>query len=101
MLVVDIFYLDGLDYYVAFVIRAVQKQKHIGSVEIVEQTLDKKEQKWLTWMKIGAKLGCHQRSDRSFFYHGYQFPICARCTGVLIRIYSISYFIIFSHSLCN
>lgn len=23
-------------------------------------------------------------STRSFFWHGYQFPVCARCTGVLI-----------------
>jgi len=31
-----------------------------------------------------AKLGCHQRPDRSFFFRGYQFPVCARCTGVLL-----------------
>ncbi len=35
-------------------------------------------------MKIGAKLGCHQMADRSFFIGKRQFPICARCTGVLI-----------------
>lgn len=23
-------------------------------------------------------------SERSFFYKGYQFPVCARCTGVII-----------------
>ena len=34
-------------------------------------------------MKIGNILGCHQRADRSFFIKGYQFPICARCTGVI------------------
>lgn len=27
---------------------------------------------------------CHCRADRSFFYKGKQFPICARCTGELI-----------------
>ncbi|MBR3836714.1 MAG: DUF2085 domain-containing protein [Clostridia bacterium] len=32
----------------------------------------------------GHRAGCHQRADRSFFYKGYQFPVCARCTGVLI-----------------
>ena len=32
----------------------------------------------------GARAGCHQRPDRSFFYKTYQFPVCARCTGVLI-----------------
>lgn len=35
-------------------------------------------------MKIGNMCGCHQRADRSFFISGYQFPICARCTGVWI-----------------
>lgn len=36
------------------------------------------------WLPI--IFGCHQRADRSFFYHGKQFPICARCTGELIGI---------------
>lgn len=35
-------------------------------------------------MRFGHKTGCHQRPDRSFFYHGHQFPVCARCTGVFI-----------------
>lgn len=35
-------------------------------------------------MELGAKYGCHQRPDRSFFVGEYQFPVCARCTGVLI-----------------
>ena len=35
-------------------------------------------------MRWGRLLGCHQRSDRSFFYKNMQFPICARCTGVLL-----------------
>lgn len=28
--------------------------------------------------------GCHARADRSFFFRGRQFPICARCTGELV-----------------
>lgn len=28
--------------------------------------------------------GCHARPDRSFYFRGKQFPICARCTGELI-----------------
>lgn len=27
---------------------------------------------------------CHSRPERSFFFKGKQFPICARCTGVLL-----------------
>jgi uncharacterized membrane protein len=26
---------------------------------------------------------CHKKPERSFFYKGKQFPICARCTGIL------------------
>lgn len=33
--------------------------------------------KWLPLI-----FGCHCRSDRSFFFRGKQFPICARCTGL-------------------
>lgn len=27
---------------------------------------------------------CHQRPDRSFYYKGKKFPLCARCTGMAI-----------------
>ena len=27
---------------------------------------------------------CHCRADRSFFWKGRQFPVCARCTGTLL-----------------
>lgn len=43
-----------------------------------------KKDTWVTLMTIGAKTGCHQRADRSFFINNCQFPICARCTGVHI-----------------
>lgn len=33
---------------------------------------------------LGNNSGCHQLAERSFFYKGYQFPVCARCTGVTI-----------------
>ena len=35
-------------------------------------------------MRVGRFLGCHQMYDRSFFIKGYQFPVCARCTGVIV-----------------
>ena len=28
--------------------------------------------------------GCHQIAERSFFIGGYQFPVCARCTGMIL-----------------
>ena len=36
------------------------------------------------WLPI--VFGCHCRPNRSFFFHGRQFPICARCTGELVGI---------------
>src|SRR5262245_32801896 len=32
---------------------------------------------------IGAVI-CHQRPERSFFWDGHQFPVCARCTGIYL-----------------
>lgn len=43
-----------------------------------------KDRTWAAWMKVGSFLGCHQLAERSFFLHGCQFPVCARCTGVLM-----------------
>ena len=39
---------------------------------------------WIVAMEMGAKMGCHQRQERSFFIRNYQFPICARCTGIVV-----------------
>lgn len=51
-------------------------------------------------MKVGGKLGCHQIPERSFYYKKYQYPVCARCTGVLIGyIIGIGTTWIFSFSL--
>ena len=38
------------------------------------------EQFLYKWLPI--IFGCHCRADRSFFFRGTQFPICARCTGM-------------------
>lgn len=41
---------------------------------------------------------CHQLPERSFFFKGRQFPICARCTGILIGyIIGIIYILIFRY----
>lgn len=42
------------------------------------------DKQWIKLMEMGQVLGCHQMPERSFFVKGYQLPICARCTGVLV-----------------
>ena len=46
--------------------------------------MTKQDRIWIKLMEIGHWLGCHQMDSRSFSFRGYQFPVCARCTGVLI-----------------
>ena len=41
---------------------------------------------WILLMRWGAKTGCHQLHERSLFFRGYQFPLCARCTGLFAGI---------------
>lgn len=31
-----------------------------------------------------TKYICHRKPERSFFFRGHQFPVCARCTGFYI-----------------
>ena len=50
----------------------------------MENVMNKKDKLWIKLMDIGHWLGCHQMESRSFSFHGYQFPLCARCTGVLL-----------------
>jgi uncharacterized membrane protein len=49
---------------------------------IVETNLNRKIKIWISLMKLGATTGCHQMHERSFSIKGYQFPVCARCTGL-------------------
>ena len=32
----------------------------------------------------GIPMGCHRLPHRSFRFRGRQFPVCARCTGILL-----------------
>ncbi|KAB1067545.1 DUF2085 domain-containing protein [Tamlana haliotis] len=36
---------------------------------------------------------CHQLPERSFFFKGKQFPICARCTGIQVGYFVLPFFI--------
>lgn len=35
------------------------------------------------FFSIGSLI-CHQKPERSFFWDGHQFPVCARCTGLYL-----------------
>lgn len=50
----------------------------------VENVMNKKDRAWVRLMEAGHWLGCHQMPERSFVVGDYQFPLCARCTGVLL-----------------
>jgi len=50
----------------------------------MESLINKKDKRWIKLMEYGKRIGCHQMPERSFFYKDYQFPVCARCTGVII-----------------
>lgn len=42
-------------------------------------------------MRVGSLL-CHGRPERSLSYHGYQFPLCARCTGIYLGFIAVLLF---------
>ena len=37
-------------------------------------------------------VACHRKPERSFFFRGKQFPVCARCTGMLIGYLAFPFF---------
>lgn len=39
---------------------------------------------WMKSMNLGRRYGCHQQPLRSFSFYEYQFPVCARCTGIIL-----------------
>ncbi len=49
-----------------------------------KKTYDIIEKIYIKLMIFGKKVGCHQIPERSFAVKGYQFPICARCFGVMV-----------------
>jgi uncharacterized membrane protein len=59
-------------------------QIYYGCVITVGRNSNKQLNIWVKLMEIGAATGCHQMHGRSFFICGYQFPVCARCTGLFV-----------------
>ena len=48
------------------------------------------ERQFVRWEKRmrfwGGIFRCHQLPSRSFFFRGRQFPLCTRCSGILLGI---------------
>jgi uncharacterized membrane protein len=45
--------------------------------------------------KIAIELvGCHRKPERSFFWKGKQFPVCARCTGIHVGYLTLPFFLL-------
>lgn len=74
-----------------------QRAQLIGYAMTAATSSRRRYLRWVHLMEFGAKLGCHQMAERSFFIKGYQFPICARCTGVTIG----SFIAVFFYFLCK
>ena len=55
---------------------------------------EKTYQRWLFFMSLGKRLGCHQMCERSFHIKGYQFPLCARCSGLFFGQFIVAPIII-------
>ena len=74
------------DLFVAFLTVETLKRMRIGYVINVDTNLrhDKDYRIWIALMELGKRYGCHQKPERSFTFNGYQFPICARCTGIIL-----------------
>lgn len=47
---------------------------------------------------FGKHLGCHQIPERSFYFRKKQFPLCSRCSGILLGQIIIGILIIFGIS---
>ena len=57
-------------------------------------TASRRDRRWIFWMEFCGKYArCHQMPERSFFLGSYQFPLCARCTGIMLgRILAVLLF---------
>ena len=70
---------------------------YCGFVVIVDINSNRTIKIWVLLMRFGAMTGCHQLHERSFFLNNYQFPVCARCTGLFFgQTAGIASFFIFT-----
>lgn len=51
------------------------------------------ENLFLRALRKCCRLICHQKEDRCFKINGFVFPVCARCTGIIISFFTALVFI--------
>lgn len=81
---------------------AVSEESSAGAVSVPASTaVNKRDRRWAFWMELcGRTIRCHQMPSRSFFIGSYQFPLCARCTGIMAgRVIALLLFPIFYFAL--
>ena len=81
---------------------AVSEESSAGAVSAPVSTVaTKRDQRWAFWMELcGRTIRCHQMPSRSFFIGSYQFPLCARCTGIMAgRVIALLLFPVFLFAL--
>ena len=81
---------------------AVSEDPSAGAVSAPVSTVaTKRDQRWAFWMELcGRTIRCHQMPSRSFFIGSYQFPLCARCTGIMAgRVIALLLFPVFRFAL--
>ena len=63
----------------------------------------RRDQRWIFWMEFCGKYArCHQMPERSFFLGSYQFPLCARCTGIMLgRVLAVLLFPFVLFPICD
>lgn len=60
-------------------------------MEAVVEIRESMDKIWLKSMNVCAPT-CHQRVERSFFFKNYQLPVCARCLGIYIGLFTSLFF---------
>ena len=81
---------------------AVSEESSAGAVSVpASAAVNKRDRRWAFWMELcGRTIRCHQMPSRSFFIGSYQFPLCARCTGIMAgRVIALLLFPIFYFAL--
>ncbi|MCR5057254.1 MAG: DUF2085 domain-containing protein [Clostridiales bacterium] len=77
---------------------AVSEGSSAGAVSVpASEVANKRDRRWAFWMELcGRTIRCHQMPSRSFFIGSYQFPLCARCTGIMAgRVIALLLFPVF------